>query len=195
MNHPTRSTEGPVASPAWPAELLKILERYEQDVLVNLRAAFPGLGGSFDWDDIWQETTVAALQAFPTFEYRSDDACCSWLRTLAINTARGKLRGRLNTSLRNAAEPSTGLALSATSPSGAARKNEVNAAMQHCIEGLPPGQKTVMQMVMDNHSYANIASRLGIPENAVRQRYHQALKKLNAALAALGVTASAWPNS
>lgn len=69
---------------------------------------------------------------------------------------------------------------SGATPGDAVEARESAMWLQHVLAALPPKQREVMAMHLDDYSHAEIAEELGIKVSAVRQNFRRARQTLKA---------------
>jgi RNA polymerase sigma factor (sigma-70 family) len=148
-----------------------ILERYGADVW-RFAAAQAGVARA---DDIFQETMLAALAAYP--DVRDPDAIKSWLLRItarkAIDAARVQARAPVPI-------PDTEPAQQTTTPEPEPPDDELWAR----VRALPPKQRqaVTLRTVLDL-AYDEIASTMQTSVEAARRNVHEALKTLRQEIA------------
>ncbi len=147
-----------------------VLDRHGPDVLGFLRATV----GPVDADDIFQETFLAALQAYPRADSRNLRA---WIFTIARRKAIDEYRARARRP-RPVDDPSEatrarrdGIGAGGTGPSS----GEVWSA----VSALPPAQRAAVALrFVGDLRYREIATALGCSEQAARRRVADAIAAL-----------------
>jgi RNA polymerase sigma factor (sigma-70 family) len=145
----------------------EVVDRHGRDVYrVCVAAAGPSLA-----DDVYQETMLAALAAYPRL--RDGGAVRGWLLTIASRKAVDAFRtgGRAVP----VAEPDLG-----GRDDAAPRDDELWAR----VRALPPKQRLAVahRFVLDL-SYRDIGDAMGTTEEAARRNVHEGLNKLREAVA------------
>ncbi len=127
-------------------------------------------------DDCYQETWLAALRAYPRL--RDAGNLRSWIFTVAHHKAIDNVRAR-----RRAAVP---VAEVPPDAHGAAPGADLQAGVLNGqselwgrVRALPTKQRTAVALrYLTDASHAEIASVMGISEDAARHNVHEALKRL-----------------
>lgn len=138
-----------------------LLDDHRADVYRFLVAT----AGAADADDLFQETWIAALRAYP--RVRRADNLRAWLFRIAQNKTIDAHRARGRRAVPVAAVPET-----------AAASSELPEAWAP-VGALPPKQRTAVfcRVVLDM-PYAELAVVLGSSEEAARRNVHEGLKRL-----------------
>jgi RNA polymerase sigma-70 factor (ECF subfamily) len=134
--------------------------------------------------DITQETFLRAFRSLSTFRFQSRFG--TWLHRIAVNLCLGQLRQaklRRMVSLEGMTERlRSSLGRPARDLADRGRAERIDAA----IASLPPRQRAVFLMRQDQGlPHTEIAKILQRSEGAIRASYHQAVRKLRAALTEL----------
>lgn len=154
------------------------------------------VGNHEDAMDLAQEVFVRAYRGLHA--YRGQAQVCTWLYSIAANLARNKLRdggrrGRnLGTSLDALEADAPGAAAEATAthrtPRDAAAGQELNAALEACLAGLPEVYRFAFCLkTFDGMRYEEIAQAAGCPAGTVKSRINEARKRLQVCLQGKGV--------
>jgi RNA polymerase sigma factor (sigma-70 family) len=142
----------------------RLLDEHAADVLRFCVAA----AGPVDGDDVFQETVVAALRAYP--RVRHTDNLRGWLLTIAHNKALDHHRARARRAIP-AEDVEPPAVLDGTAP----RDDGLWAA----VDGLPPKQRgAVLLRFVGDLSHREIATALGSSEQAARRSLADGLAKL-----------------
>jgi len=151
-----------------------------------------------DAEDVVQDALLRAWRAIPSF--RGDAAFSTWLHRIAVNAALDFRRRRLapaHESIDRAAEREEqlvrrGLALD-PGPEQRWHRDQVRLLVISSIAALREPERSVLVLRdLEEASTAQTARALGISENLVRWRLHQARKHLRARLArTLGLSPTA----
>lgn len=154
-----------------------------QDIVYG--QAYRMLGDPEPAADAAQETFIAAFRNMKNFRGGSFRA---WLLRIATNTCYDELRRRQRrptTPLEPAdaeddeVESPHWLADTEHSPEEAAEKAELERALQHCLEGLPPEFRTVVILVdLQGLDYAEAGTAIGSPVGTVKSRLARARLRL-----------------
>lgn len=165
-------------------------EHREKLVAMVQRRLDPALAGRIDAEGVVTEAFLLARRKWPGFEERSDSSSYAWLyrivRDCLIEAWRRETRG-LRDARRDMPWPEQssvqvgmGLIHSGTSPSNALVREELRERVRQVMALLREKDREILWMRhADELSYAEIASVLGIEENAAHQRYHRALGRLS----------------
>ena len=123
--------------------------------------------GRQDADDVFQETFIAALRAYP--KLRPDSNLRAWVLTIASNKALDHHRAR-------ARRPFT----PGDVPEVAVHDKELaDEALWAEVRALPPKQRAAITLrYAADLDYAAIGDALGCSEEAARRSAHEGLKKL-----------------
>jgi RNA polymerase sigma factor (sigma-70 family) len=128
--------------------------------------------GPSDADDVFQETWVAALRAYP--KLRRTDNLRAWLFRIAQNKATDAHRARSRRAVPVGSVPDRAVA---TPAGGGAADSESDLWAR--VRELPTKQRTaVFCRVVLGMPYAELALLLESSEDAARRNVHEGLKKL-----------------
>jgi RNA polymerase sigma factor (sigma-70 family) len=159
----------------------QLLDAHGRDVHRFLLAS---VGGS-DADDVYQETWLAALRAYP--ELRSDSHLRGWVFTIAHHKVIDHVRTRgrravpvADPELDPAREPlSAGAGASQGAGAAAIASAEGDGQIWSAVAALPPKQRTAVALrFVADLAYAEIAALMGTSEAAARRNVHEALTRL-----------------
>jgi RNA polymerase sigma factor (sigma-70 family) len=144
----------------------RLLDEYAGDVLRFCVASV----GPVDGDDVFQETVVAALRAYP--KVRHTDNLKGWLLTIAHNKALDHHRARARRAIpAEDVEP-------AGSANGAGPDLR-DDALWDAVHDLPPKMRgAVLLRFVGDLSHREIAQALGSSEDAARRSLADGLAKL-----------------
>lgn len=144
-----------------------------------------------DLDELAQESLVRVIGNLGSF--RGDSAFTTWATAIATRAAFTELRRRrvrsnfsgafddVRQEVEDAACPET------SSPDASLSRQHLFQALQRAISSqLTPRQRVAIVAELDGIPTIEIASRLGISQNALYKLTHDARKKLKAALLARG---------
>lgn len=129
-------------------------------------------------EDITQEAFIKAYRALPRF--RGESAFYTWLYRIAVNTAKNHLasRSRRPQSVDIDADDASDAVEALTEsedPEGALRREELRAAIEQAIAGLPEDLRSALTLrEFDGLSYAQIAEVMACPVGTVRSRIFRA---------------------
>jgi RNA polymerase sigma factor (sigma-70 family) len=144
-----------------------LLDTHRGDVYRFLVASV----GPVDADDVFQETWIAALRAYPRL--RRADNLRGWLLRIAQNKAIDSQRARARRPL-----PSDSLPETAAAPA-AASADDGEPALWAAVRRLPPKQRAaVFCRSVLGMPYAELAELLDSSEDAARRNVHEGLKAL-----------------
>ena len=140
-----------------------LLDRHRGTVYRFCRAAV----GPLDADDVFQETFLAALRAYPRL--RDAEHLDRWLLRIASRKAIDHHRGRVRRAIPIDELPER--------PTGAA--SEPDEALWSAVASLPPRQRVavVHRHVLDR-PYTEIADLMDATEETVRANVYQGIKRL-----------------
>lgn len=155
----------------------------------------PRLLGRIDADDVLQETYVDAQKRLAAF--RGDDKpFLVWIRLITQQTMVDLHRRHLGTRMRTAgkevAAPQSGTMSSLfvghiTSPSRAMMREEVRGEIERALEEMDEIDREVLMLRhFEDLSNKDVATVLGIQENAASNRYVRALGRLRGYLRGMG---------
>jgi len=147
-----------------PPPFQRVIEAHADLVLRFLS----GSVGPVDADDVFQETFVAALRAYPAL--RHHDNLRAWLLTIAQRKAVDHHRARSRRPV-----PVPALDEQPAAPLGDGRDEELWAAVRE----LPPKQRAaVLLRYVGDLAYAEIATATGSTEDAARRAAADGIAKL-----------------
>jgi RNA polymerase sigma factor (sigma-70 family) len=147
-----------------------LLDEHRVDLYRYLLAT----AGPVEADDVYQETWVAALRAYPRL--RRSDNLRAWLFRIARNKAIDAHRARGRRALPLADPPETA---SAASPPAAAPSPDGKPELWERVRELPPKQRTaVFCRAVLGMPYAELAELLDSSEEAARRNVHEGLTRL-----------------
>jgi RNA polymerase sigma factor (sigma-70 family) len=148
-----------------------LVDRHGPEVLGFLRATV----GRNDAEDCFQETFLAALRAYPRADARNLRA---WIFTIARRKAIDEHRSRVRRPrpLDDPTEaPGARVDGAATTKSPEPNADEVWSA----VSALPPGQRAAVALrFVGDLRYREIATALGVSEDAARRRVADAMERL-----------------
>ncbi len=159
-----------------------------------------------DADDVLQEAYVAATKRLPHYLKQPDFSLFVWLRLIVSQTLIDVHRRHLGAEMRSVGrEISLGgpkfpqstseslagqIALSQTSPSGAAMRDEAAASLERAIEQMSQlDQETIALRHFEGLTNSEAAEVLGISVTAASNRYVRALSRLKEILEQLEMDA------
>jgi len=149
---------------------------FEADALASLdslyRTALRLMRSPADAEDLVQETYLKAFRAADSFQAGTN--LRAWLFTILHNTARNRFRDRAREPVvadSDAVERAVWLAPTEDSPEALLLRNTLGAELQAAIDDLPEAfRQAVWLRDVEEFSYAEIASMLGIPAGTVMSR-------------------------
>jgi RNA polymerase sigma factor (sigma-70 family) len=149
----------------------QLLERHKGDVLGYLIATV----GHQDAEDVFQETFLAALRAYPRVE--EDSNLRGWLLTIAHHKAidHHRARKRRATPVGEAPE---------VADTRAAPERKESSGIWRLVATLPPKQRSAVALRFAcDLPHREIAAALGTSEEAARRNVHEGVKRLRLELA------------
>lgn len=143
-----------------------LLDDHRGDVYRFLAATV----GPVDADDVFQETWISALRAYPRL--RSADNLRAWLLKIAQRKAIDSHRARGRRAHPMEEVPQVAVAPAVAAPDG-------HPALWGAVRRLPHKQRTAVfcRSVLDM-SYGELAQLLDCSEDAARRNVHEGLKRL-----------------
>ena len=147
-----------------PPPFQRLLDEHAADVLRFCVAS----AGAVDGDDVFQETVVAALRAYP--KLRHADNLKGWLLTIAHHKALDHHRARARRAI-----PADDVEPAETTSAPGPRDD----ALWDAVHDLPPKQRgAVLLRFVGDLSHREIAAALGSSEDAARRSLADGLAKL-----------------
>ena len=126
--------------------------------------------GRQDADDLFQETFMAAMRAYPRQPIANERA---WVLTIAQRKAVDHFRGRARRAVPLAELPDAGTVDG---------QPVLEEPTWELVRGLPPKQRAaVLLRYAGDLTHAEIAASMGTSEEAARRNVHEGLGKLRAA--------------
>jgi RNA polymerase sigma-70 factor, ECF subfamily len=127
-------------------------------------------------DDLTQEVSLRAFQAFPTFRGRS--SAFTWLYRIAINVAqRYRERERETVAMDDPAVMA--LPSGEASPEAHAIQSDLRPTLWAALDRLPDDLRTTLILkVYEEMKYREIAETLDIPIGTVKSRLNNAMQRL-----------------
>jgi RNA polymerase sigma-70 factor (ECF subfamily) len=167
-------------------ELLKrFLPRLHQFASAKLHSEFSQLQREQDSLDLVQTSAAKALEYVPPFVPRDDEQFFGLLCTFVMNHLRNRLRaGRQAGGERKADFGDSVLDLRASErssefPSQAVQENEERAWARFALEFLPETERRlVLLRVVEQASWEEVASDLGMTPDAARMRFNRLMPEL-----------------
>jgi RNA polymerase sigma-70 factor, ECF subfamily len=145
------------------------------ELLAQNAGRWRGIARAYDRasaDDLLQEILLQIWRSLPSFQGSSSLA--TWCYRVALNTALSwqrserARRGRLP--IRDGFSPSL-----VAAPASEKRDPE---ALQQAMGQLPPADKAVLLLFLDDVPYTDMAEILGVSEGSLRVRMHRIKKRL-----------------
>lgn len=170
-----------------------LMHRYKDRVY---NVVYRYLGNHEDAAEVAQEVFVKAYHSLHT--YKGQAKVYTWLYSIAANLSRNRLRDRqrkgrnMGQSLEALQEAAPGAGQQYTqdnlTPRKAAEKQELETALQGCLESLPEVYRMAFVLrIVDDLPYADIADSIGCPVGTVKSRLNQARTLLKSCLQQRGV--------
>lgn len=164
-----------------------IMQRYNQRLFRVARAV---IGEDSEAEDVLQESYMRAYNKLDSF--RGDSTLSTWLTTIVLNEARGRLRKRhamVGLEQVDAAPDDSHQIIQFPSkfgsedPAASAARAQIRYLLEHAIDELPPAFRVVyMLREVEECSVEETASQLGIKPETVKTRLYRARRLLRAAL-------------
>ena len=164
-----------------------IMQRCNQRLF---RIARSVLGEDAEAEDVLQESYLRAYRKLDTF--RGESSLLTWLTSIVLNEARGRLRKRhLMVGLEKIDEspmdthqivqfPSR---FGSEDPAVSAARIQIRHLLEHAIDALPPAFRTVyMLRDVEECSVEETATQLAIKPETVKTRLHRARRLLRRSL-------------
>jgi RNA polymerase sigma-70 factor (ECF subfamily) len=179
------------------AALGRMFEEHRPRLLAMLgRRLDPALAARVDAEDLVHETFLLARRRWDRFA-TSGMSPYAWLYRLALDclieawrreTCAGRDPGRERPwPEQSSAQLGLSLVGTATSPSEALARGELQERMRRALEQLRPGDREILWMRhFDQLPFRDVAAVLGIAEDAAMRRYARALRRLKDLWAQLG---------
>ena len=164
-----------------------IMQRCNQRLFRVARAV---LGEDSEAEDVLQESYMRAYNKLDSF--RGDSTLATWLTTIVLNEARGRLRKRhtmVGLEQVDAAPDDSHQVIRFPSKFGsedplvAAARSQIRGLLEHAIDALPPAFRTVYMMRdVEECSVEETATMLAIKPETVKTRLHRARRLLRTSL-------------
>jgi RNA polymerase sigma factor (sigma-70 family) len=164
-----------------------IMQRCNQRLF---RIARSVVGDDFEAEDVVQESYMRAYHKLDSF--RGDASLLTWLTSIVLNEARGRLRKRhtmvgleqidvaSQDSHRVIQFPSR---FGSEDPAVAAARSQIRHLLEHAIDALPDAFRTVYVMrEIEECTVEETASQLAIKPETVKTRLHRARRLLRTSL-------------
>ncbi len=153
----------------------------DQHAGIIRKVAFGYTNTFADREDLAQEITLQLWRAFP--RYSSERPFSTWMYRIALNVAISFLRRHTHPARQTV--PLEEAELTAEN-SRVDESDERVPVLRQVIASLPPLDRGLMLLYLDDHSYREIAAILGISEtnvatklNRLKQRVREEMLKLN----------------
>ncbi len=164
-----------------------IMQRCNQRLF---RIARSVIGEDSEAEDVLQESYMSAYRKLATF--RGDSTLLTWLTSIVLNEARGRLRKRhhmVGLEQIDAAPDDTHQVIQFPSkfgsedPAVSAARAQIRHLLEHAIDELPPAFRTVYMMrEVEECSVEETANLLEIKPETVKTRLHRARRLLRTSL-------------
>ncbi|MEP6898263.1 MAG: RNA polymerase sigma factor [Rhodanobacter sp.] len=164
-----------------------IMQRCNQRLF---RVARSVIGEDSEAEDVVQESYMCAYNKLDSF--RGDSTLLTWLTSIVLNEARGRLRKRhimVGLEQIDAAPPEDHRIIPFPSkfgsedPATAAARAQIRHLLEHAIDKLPEAFRTVYVMrEIEECTVDETATQLGIKPETVKTRLHRARRQLRASL-------------
>ncbi len=164
-----------------------IMQRCNQRLFRVARAV---LGEDSEAEDVLQESYMRAYNKLDSF--RGDSTLLTWLTSIVLNEARGRLRKRhtmVGLEQVDAASDDTHQIIQFPSkfgsedPAVSAARSQIRHLLEHAIDELPESFRTVYMMrEVEECSIEETATLLAIKPETVKTRLHRARRLLRASL-------------
>ncbi|MGI8438331.1 MAG: RNA polymerase sigma factor [Chthoniobacterales bacterium] len=136
-----------------------------------------------DREDLMQEITLQLWRAYP--RYSPERPFSTWMYRIALNVAISFLRRQTHPVRQTLSLEENQIDVAGDAASDSEMDERV-AILQHVIDSLPPLDRGLLLLYLDDHSYREIAAILGLSEtnvatkiNRLKQRVREATLKLN----------------
>lgn len=168
----------------------QIMQRCNQRLFRVARAV---IGEDAEAEDVVQESYLRAYRKLDSF--RGDSTLLTWLTSIVLNEARGRLRKRhsmvgleqIDAQQLDAAHASQVIPFPSKfgneDPAVSAARVQIRHLLEHAIDRLPEAFRTVYMMrEVEECTVEETASQLGIKPETVKTRLHRARRLLRASL-------------
>lgn len=123
--------------------------------------------GAPDREDLAQEIAYQLWRSFPSF--RGESKAATWIYRVALNTAMARFRKRGVSLFFPGKSPE---------PTEDVPENDDTEALLLAIRRLPPGERALVSLYLEDLSYREIGHILGVSESNVGVKLHRAKEKL-----------------
>lgn len=158
----------------------ELVKRYENKVFT---IAYRFVGNYTDANDLAQETFIRVYHALPSF--RGDSSFATWLYRIASNVCRDELRRQRRQKkvsldeLMSQPGGNASLADNSMTPEEVLEKNELQRAVQQCLDTLSDEHRLILVMrEIQGLSYEEIAVSLDCSLGTVKSRLNRARQAL-----------------
>lgn len=148
-------------------------EAHKRHADLILKCSSRILGNSQDAEDVVQETFLRAYRKLDQFDGRA--ALSTWLCKIAIRVS---LRVRQKAVLRRHGELTEDIQRNSRNPALIVQDHEEEMKLEKLIDELPVRLREVFRLYSQGQPYAEIATRLRIPEGTVNSRLNKARQLL-----------------
>jgi RNA polymerase sigma factor (sigma-70 family) len=153
-------------TPALDAELIGLVEANQRILRGICRAACPR--ALHDREDLYQEITIRALQAYPSFRHESKFS--TWLRRIAYNTVSTWRRDqRLEIEL---CETVPNL------PEEPPAETDPDNKIDRLFASVDIWDGLILALILDGEENATIAKHLGVKEDTIRKRLERVKRRI-----------------
>jgi RNA polymerase sigma-70 factor (ECF subfamily) len=170
------------------ASLARLLERYEERLLLRIRLLHGRTRGPSESGDLVQAVFVRVLENLDGFQPRDDRAFLRWMTQIARNELRMEARRPREQLLESIAEAS-GIwpsADSADEPAREAHRSELVTRITEALAELPPEHRTVIEYRhFEKLSFGEIGRLLGRSANAAQLLHARVILELRRRLETL----------
>ncbi|MBS1975981.1 MAG: sigma-70 family RNA polymerase sigma factor [Bacteroidetes bacterium] len=148
------------------AELIGLIETHQRILRGICRAACPR--APHDQEDLYQEITIRALQAYPSFRHESKFS--TWLRRVAYNTVsvwrrNKKLEIELDETVHDL-------------PEEPPEEIDPDNKIDRLFASVEMWDGIILAMILDGEDNATIAANLGMKPDSVRKRLDRLKKRI-----------------
>ena len=145
-----------------------------RDNLGRLRRIARSYAASGEHEDLLQDMLMQIWRSLPAFDGRAQVS--TWVYRIALNTALGSLRKRY---ARPATHAMAHEQLLPLAPSSVGDPGDPHELLDRFLAQLPPMDRAVLMLSLDDLSYAGIAEVTGLNVNAVGIRLNRIKKRFN----------------
>jgi RNA polymerase sigma factor (sigma-70 family) len=163
LHPPLQLAAGPVAMTVAPDQREAFTRLLDQHAGILRKVAAAYTGSRADRMDLMQEISLQLWKAFP--RYSPERPFSTWMYRIALNVAISFLRSATRPHRQTVSLEAT--ALDVADETATAESDERVAELQRIIAGLEPLNRALLLLYLDDRSYGEIASVLGITETNV----------------------------